>query len=145
MRFRKAEGGFTLVEILAAITLLALGLTTLLGMQRNYVDSYSRELNQAKAALYAQYLMTMYEAASPELSQPESSLENGLREFGYFDEPTFQEEAADLSDWTFELLISPVPVFEGLELLRRLDLTIRWSEQAGDRFQLVYFQRVQSQ
>ena len=79
--------GFTLVEIVVSVVILGLGLTALIGIQSNYIESYIREENLTRAAMYGQYIMSMIEI---EPDPPESGKENGrlegyLDNLGYFD------------------------------------------------------------
>lgn len=142
------EAGFTLIEIAAAVVLILFAFTTLTTLQLSFVDSYLRERSMTKAALYAQYLLTRYETATKPSNEMQNDglLEDALRQDGYFDQLDQQsvaEEMARIKGWIVRTVIvrQPIPPLE--DALRRIDLTIIWSNHPRDQFQVTYFVKSQ--
>lgn len=141
MKLRLAVSGFTLVEILAAVVILALALTTLIGLQTNYANAFINEENRLRAALYAQYIMTFIEI---EPSPPSSGSENGtltsrLRELGFFATEEGRELEDELDSWNFSQTVTDVEIPPSEAALLRVDLTVSWGESSNEQFLLVYF------
>lgn len=147
------EDGFTLIEILAAIMILAASLTILLGTQTNYVDAYIREENSTKAALYASYLMTFIEIQGEGIEEGTESgpLGTRLEQLGYFDE-TIRGEDTQLAGWSYLIETKPLDldlpfggegVNDRLELLlnrlKQVELKIYFSEEKNQHYALVYY------
>ena len=140
---KRSEAGFTLVEIVVSLVILSLGLTSLIGIQTNYIDSYLREENLSRAAMFAQYIMAMIEveAEPPDSGRKSGNLDSYLSEIGFFDGKYSSSSSGGLEDWKFELKVERtlVPFIPDPDLLRRIDLRIYWSEFDLDSFSLVYY------
>ncbi len=141
------EDGFTLLEIAIAVAILGVALVTLVGLQTRLIDSYVQEKNREQAALYAQYLMsiTQVQVEAPEVGTEEKDLESILREAGYFDNDRRRDFELMLDGWSYLRSVSSIsaPTVEGLppleDILRRIDLEIRWGEAEDESYRLVYF------
>lgn len=139
------ESGFTLVEILVAVFLLGIGLTTLIGMQSNYINAYTTEANKTRAALYANYIMTFSEInpVSPDIGSDTGDLKDKLSGLGFFDVDQLKSDNTDIlqdiAGWTYTINVSGVDIGPVPGLLKRIDLRVQWSENPGDSFNLVYF------
>ena len=141
----EAESGFTLVEIAISVAILGLALVTLIVMQTRFLDIHSREKNYTRATLYAGYLLTLIEV-SPDVPPTGSSsvdLFEALEDAGYFDDSAgklgSQSPEESLKGWTYEKQVTGVDIPPFEDILRRIDLTIRWGESERDRFTVVYF------
>lgn len=135
--------GFTLIEVALAVFILGLALTTLIGLQTRIVSLYVEERNITKAALYAQYLMSIIESSKvePEEGTVSEDLDSKLRESGYFEDlPNDSEERDNLRGWKYEMSILKIDVVPFEAPLLRIDLKINWGkEEEADGFSLVYF------
>ena len=135
------EGGFTLVEIAAAITLLGIGLTALIGLQIMYADRYYHERNLTRAALYAQYLVTDIET-NPTLPQPgakQSDLKEALENAGYFEAASDLVIPDSVDGWTMNQSVESIDVLDKQDALRRINLRVGWTESPHDSFELIYY------
>jgi prepilin-type N-terminal cleavage/methylation domain-containing protein len=146
VRNTPSESGFTLLEVAIAISMLGLALVTLIGLQSRITDNYVRERNLTKAALYAQYLMTLIETDTklPSEGSTDSDLSDALREAGYFevlDGKERQREMDAINGWhlTRRVTLMGIPPVE--DALRRIDLIVSWGPAPGDSFPLVYMIR----
>ena len=146
VRRTNSERGFTLIEISAAVVLILFAFTTLTTLQLGFVDNYIRERSMTKAALYAQYLLTPIEVANkpPDEGQSGGLLEDALRQAGYFeqlDPQSVQEEMTRIKGWMVRWTVTrqAIPPIE--DALRRIDMTIIWSNHPRDQFQITYYAR----
>jgi len=141
MRAENNSSGFTLVEIVVSVVILGMGLTSLIGIQSNYIDGYIREENLTRAAMYGQYIMSMIEVEvdPPESGKNSGNLDNYLKELGYFDENFKDGEHVSLDGWNFELDVESVDILLITDAMKRVDLTISWSEYDLDSFRLIYY------
>ncbi len=113
----RGQGGYTLIEIIVAFAILALGLTLLLGT----LSGATRQVRQAgdagRAALHAQSLLAEF----GELPQPgtrEGELENGRYRWHL-----------DVEPWTDPAPVSgPVRIDPNAARLLRLQLQLEWGE-----------------
>jgi len=139
-RSREAEG-FTLIEIAVSVAILGLALTTLVALNTRMLDTYFNERNRVRASFYAQYLLTMIDAAAeaPELGSKNDSLRDTLEENGYFDEDELKAEKDPPESWTYEREVSSIAIAELDDALRRIDLSINWGPGADESFSMVYF------
>ena len=132
-----------------AVALLGLAFSSLLTLQTFYLRSYVREKNRVQASLAAQYMMTMIEIEStpPDLETKSGSLADALSDYGYFDDETSKKEKATFANWDYERGVTkveiPIPTGkdEDQDLLRRVDLTIRWGSGADDKYSILYFMK----
>ena len=125
-RGRHAAGGFTLLEVLIAFSLLALGLGLLLAILSDGVRSVGRATESTRATLYAQGLLDSLGA--------DQRLQPG-RSQGEFEQGRYR--------WTLDIARFPVALpapagDAGLQdpaenLLYRVVLQIRWGEGGGER------------
>lgn len=146
-RFRvTASCGFTLLEIAVAISILGIGLATLVTLQTRYIAAYELESDRTFATLTAQYILTKLE------QNPESlvagtvggALKSRLEQDGYYDyksDLVKSEDHEHLDAWTYQLSIRPQDVPPNEDVLRRIDLTITWD---GGDLSFVYFVRTPS-
>ncbi len=135
------SAGFTLVEIIVSVVILGLGLTSLIGIQTNYIDSYLREDNLTRAAMFSQYILSMIEIEPdpPDSGKTSGRLESYLSEIGYFDGDFKKDEAVNLDGWEYTLEVQSVDVLVLTDAMKRVELTIRWSEFDLDSFNVIYY------
>lgn len=112
MKKRVAEKGFTLLEVMVAVALIAVALTTLLGSQSQSVSFANSAKFETMAALLAQSKM------SEITSQDAEELRSDSGDFG-----------DDYPGYTWEVSVSDLN-FEGLtnisDYLKQIDLTVSW-------------------
>ncbi len=137
--------GFTLVELAVSILILGSALTTLVTLQSSHLKAYLHERNLMKAALYAQYLMTMLEVGTepPEYGEEAGKLSEALDEVGYFSDEQMNTEKTDLESWEYVQRVSRFIEDETRDedRVRRIDLEVRWGPGAGETFSVVYYMR----
>jgi general secretion pathway protein I len=119
---RKEDPGFTLLEVMVAIALIAIALTAVLGSQSQSVSLAGEARFNTTAALLAQSKMAEIELQDPEDLTADS---------GDFDE--------DFPGYTWNLSVSNV-MFDRPENvsdhLKQVDLTISWGEDAQFQYAL---------
>ncbi|NNG08137.1 MAG: type II secretion system minor pseudopilin GspI [Desulfobacteraceae bacterium] len=119
---RKENRGFTLLEVMVAIALIAIALTAVLGSQSQSVSLAGEARFNTTAALLAQSKMAEIELEDPE----DLSTDSG--DFG-----------EDFPGYTWQLSVSDV-MFDRPENvsdhLKQIDLTISWGEDAQFQYAL---------
>jgi general secretion pathway protein I len=123
IRGRRGQGGYTLIEVLVAFGLLAVGLGMLLGALSNASKQVRASDEFGRAALHAQSLLDQAgvgEALS--VGQRDGELENGR--------------------YRWEMTVSPYrdpsapprqPLIVGAPQLLQLELTLRWGDGGPHR------------
>lgn len=132
--------GFTLVEVAVAVTILGLALTILIGLQTRTLDAFRHEEQLTRAALYAKYIMTMYELKVERIKEgtDQDSLREVLRRTQYFGKG-LSKEKADIEGWvviTESQKIRDEPI---LGKLTKLSLAVKWGDRDVDRYRLQYY------
>ena len=112
---RKEDGGFTLLEVMVAIALIAIALTAVLGSQSQSVSLAGEARFNTTAALLAQSKMAEIELQDPEDLTADSG------DFG-----------EDFPGYTWQSSVSNV-IFDRADNvsdhLKQVDLTISWGEE----------------
>ncbi|MCC6952603.1 MAG: prepilin-type N-terminal cleavage/methylation domain-containing protein [Deltaproteobacteria bacterium] len=147
--FKKARDectGFTLIEVLMAVSLLGLGLTTLIGVQTGFANQYLRERDLTRAALYAQYLISGIEGDGkvPSEGEKDSDLESALRDAGYFeglDNADGEKLRESMATWKVLIRTEKIDLPPMEDALRRIEVLINWGESELDNYSVVYFMR----
>ena len=107
-----ANKGFTLLEVMIAVALLAIALTTLLGSQSQSVSFANSAKFETMAALLAQSKMSEIAV------QDKDELNSGSGDFG-----------EDYPGYAWEVTVSDISI-EGVEnisdYLKQVDLTVTW-------------------
>lgn len=139
----KGASGFTMIELVVAVVLLGLALTTLISMQSNFAKSYFQEENRTKAALFAQYIMALIEVNEVPADgfSEDGSLEGKLEEVGFFNEKHQREDEVNLEGWNYEINTESIPVLEIEDALRKVELIISWGESEREKFPVVYYMK----
>ena len=114
-----ADAGFTLVEVIVALTVIAFAFVGLLGLHNRNIAMIATDQDYTRATLLARQFITEMELAE----FPEAGVRRG--EFG--NAPGFVWEA-DVQETE-------------LPSIRRVDLRVIWDERNPDACQLVYFIR----
>lgn len=134
--------GFTLLEITLSISVLSLGLVTLITLQTSYLSSYNSAENRSRAAIIGQYILNRIAVSKtpPEPGNKQGELVELLKTNGYMDYSSANDdEQQAILNWTYSLNVTPQEIPPFPDALRRVDLTISWSTHALDSFSLVYY------
>ncbi|MBW1999506.1 MAG: prepilin-type N-terminal cleavage/methylation domain-containing protein [Deltaproteobacteria bacterium] len=122
---RRSAGGFTLLEVMIAMAIIAIALTAVLGSQSQSISLASEARFNTTASLLAQAKMA-------ELDQvPVEELASDSGDFG-----------EDFPGYSWELSVGSV--FPGVpgeisDHLRRIDLTVSWGEDAVYQYSMRAF------
>ena len=124
-----------------AVAILGVALTTLIGLQTRLMGTLLQERNIFRATLAAQYLVTFYEIENepPEPGTTDGSLVEALRDRGYFDGETLEGLEEQFRDWTLTQEVTSVDYAEFEDILRRIELRVRWGEGSAEQHSVVLF------
>lgn len=139
---KRSSGGFTLVEVAVAIAILGAGLATLITLQTRMTDNFLRERSLFRATLAAQYLIGYIEIepAPPEVGANTGDLIEALQKDGYFDDMNdAQKVQEEMQGWLVEQRVTSVDYQDFSDILRRVELSVRWSDSPRDQVSLVLF------
>ncbi|KGQ20847.1 general secretion pathway protein I [Lysobacter dokdonensis DS-58] len=122
MSFHRRAAGFTLIEVILAFALLALGLTILLGILSGATKQVRWADDAGRAAMHAQTLIAQQGVGVP--------LEQGHKE-GVFEQGKFRW-TLDVEPWRDPSVVaeSPQPVDPNAAKMFALDLQVQWGDGA---------------
>jgi len=148
MKRHSDERGFTLIEIAVSVALIMIGLTTILVMQTNFLTSFFVERSMVRAALLSKRIFTEIELSGevPELGTESGRIDELLDDFDLEREERTRYER-EYEGWVYEQDVSNEELLAnvqaaGLEdVLRKIDLRLRWDEESGEEFRAVYYVR----
>ena len=118
----KEDGGFTLLEVMVAIALIAIALMAVLGSQSQSISLAGEARFNTTAALLAQHKLAEIESQDPEELTANS---------GDFEE--------DFPGYTWELAVSNVMLDQPENVsdhLKQIDLNIAWGEDEQYQYAL---------
>jgi prepilin-type N-terminal cleavage/methylation domain-containing protein len=137
------KGGFTLLELLFAVVILAAAMLPMYGLQSTALDRVLRSENELQATLIARQILSFIEGSEDKLRSTNARLTaletlrtvaSGAKGVTY--QPTNEELLNQyyvsfvIEPWTIELL--------GNTALFRLLLEVSWSDNPRDRLQFTY-------
>lgn len=127
LQYSKKDSGFTLLEVMIAVAIIAIVLVAVFGSQSQSLSLANDAKFSTTAALLAQRKIAEVEA--------ESSLDL-ISTSGDFGE--------DFPEYQWELNISDIPIseLESLDYLKQVDVTVRWGEQQQYRYELMLYRFV---
>jgi general secretion pathway protein I len=120
-RFFRRHSGFTLLEVMIAVAIIAIVLVAVFGSQSQSLSLANDAKFSTTAALLAQRKMAEVEM--------EDSLDvsSASGDFGE-DFPEYQ--------WELDISEVPLPGIEGLEFLKQVDVAVRWGDKDQFRYAL---------
>lgn len=135
------EAGFTLIEIIIAVLVLATALVTLLGLQAAAVERTIRDNNKQRAMFIARTILAAIESSEEpiepqDLSAPAADVIKKLAPEDSTDRDFLQE----ISQFDAHFVVEnwELPDIDP-KALKRVTLTISWSPAFQDSFQVNYF------
>ena len=145
------KSGFTLLEIMIAVMILAFSLTTLIGLQTSAVTQTLFTQKKYKAMLASRRIMAAIEL-SPDLLEPMEETGPIKQIEGLF--PSLQKLSKDKNDFDdllVKLKVEKVSINEILpeELqtkepkLHKIVLTVGWGDSPGSQLTTVYYAPIQ--
>ena len=122
MTLRRRAAGFTLIEVILAFALLALGLTILLGVLTGATKQVRWADDAGRAAMHAQTLLAQQNVGVP--------LQRGHTE-GDWEQARYRW-TLDVAPWRDPSIVSenPQPVDPGAPQMLSLDLRVQWGDGA---------------
>jgi general secretion pathway protein I len=125
------HSGFTLLEVMVAVAIIAIALTAVLGSQSQSVSLASEAKFNTTAPLLAQSKLSEIEVLDPD------DLRDDSGDFG-----------DDFPGYTWQYSVQPVD-FEkpenAADRLKRIDLTIAWGEGGSYKYLLSYYQFLENE
>jgi general secretion pathway protein I len=120
MNLRRRAAGFTLIEVILAFALLALGLTILLGILSGATKQVRWADDAGRAAMHAQTLIAQQGVGAP--------LEQGHKE-GDFEQGRYRW-TLDVEPWRDQSIVSdnPQPEDPNAAKMYALDLQMQWGD-----------------
>lgn len=140
----KQERGFTFVEVIIAVMLLAVATSVLIGLESSAVQRLIRDRNTQQAMLAARRIMSMIEIQQDNLTlanQIQGPVATVLSQIGA---PTITDEAERLAlePLNASVTIEPwTPPGNNIEenAMNRITLSIAWGPTPDEAFMIVYF------
>ena len=140
--------GFTLVEVVIAILVLAGSLVVLLGLQSSAVTKALRDRNQLQAMLAARHIFAAVEVFQQfddrDDTLPVYQLLRDLEALPDFGDSAEEEQLyagmearIQISEWENPEALAPLGA--DINLLKRIYLQIFWGESPDDQLEIVYF------
>ena len=142
----RSAAGFTLIEVLVALLVLATSLVVLLGLQSSSTQAALRSRNQTTAMLYARSFLAAVE--SDEIVVPESE-DTTLSLLELFDRHNLtaqisETERESLTRFTAHFVSRPKDILEYKGALQEIMLTISWGPSNQDSFTVNYYEPTES-
>lgn len=133
--------GFTLLEVIVAIMILASALVIILGMQSAVIDQSVRAQQEQQAMLLARRILARLETGHT--SVPDGTSEftgNEILEKFELESRESEERLERIEGLAVRTVVdySGVPGVD-LKAMRRILLTIAWGPTADDQFEAVFF------
>lgn len=138
------DGGFTFIEVMIALSLLAISSGILIKLEGSAIESTMRDRGAQQAMLAARRIMSMVEATEKNLSISSQTDVPILTLFSQMNipEPTSNEERQALDQLRATIQIQdwnlPIPNLTG-GAIQKLTLAISWSNNPQDVFVVTYF------
>ena len=127
--FKKMEQGFTLLEMMVSVTIIAVALTAVLGIQSRSISIASEAKFSITASLLAQGKMAEMEI---------NNLQDLVSDSGDFGE--------DYPGYTWQLTVNdalPDSSEYGYDNMKQIDLSVSWGEDAHYRYHLRLYRFLQ--
>ncbi len=150
-RAPSTQSGFTLIEILIALTVMAAASGVLIGMQSAAIARTFRDKNAQQGMLLARRIMASVEA-SGDNPQAVANFDNenaisALQKFG-IPEPTEAAEKKALAPFAVSMLVEefplPIPNMEP-EPMNKVTLRISWGTDIDQNFIVTYLMPIPKQ
>jgi prepilin-type N-terminal cleavage/methylation domain-containing protein len=144
---RRSESGFTLIEIVIAIMILAVSLTVLIGLQSASIERAVRDRATQQAMLLARSILAGIEAARDPI--PLGTIEGPALQLvqRFKAAPDGADFPPELDRFDASLQVEPVAiplVKDGVptvvpDAMKRILLTIIWGPDPTEQFPVLYF------
>ena len=141
----ESHSGFTLLEVMVAVAIIAMALVAALGSQTQSVSLASEAKFTTTSAFLAQRKMAEFETMDPE------DLISGSGDFGddfpgYFWNADVQDHTEKQYTWKAEVGYVSSEKPQGLSgYVKIIDLTVYWQDQEKYKYALVYHRFVPSE
>ncbi len=136
------EEGFTLIEIILAIMLLAAGLSVILGLQSSAVDQTIRDRNKEFALLAGRRILSTIETGDGdvEILEKDEPMNKLLQSFGAIDPNSKEDDLTRLAEFQGHIKVENWGIPEiNPNAMKKISLEISWSDSPRDMVQLIYF------
>lgn len=140
---RSSSLGFTLIEVIMAIVILASALTVLLGLQASIIERTIRDSNQKQAAMFTRQILAAIEseeaAGNPlAIQNTKATIEELL--VSILGGPYIFPEGVPVEDFTgiLDVTYAGIPSVNP-EALKRIEVTVLWSDLPQDKISVLLF------
>jgi prepilin-type N-terminal cleavage/methylation domain-containing protein len=138
---KQRNGGFTLIEILIAVVILALAVTTVSGLQSAALSGTRQSAHRVQALLIVRQIFALYDSVEPDIAEfsYEGTPSQVMQKLSQLDSPPGSLSDVD-SPYFVNVSLTPWSV-ENLPpgALWRLLVTVRWSNDPRDSLEVPYF------
>ncbi len=145
MRNRPTNRGFTLIEVIIAVMILAFSLTTLLGLQSSSTDQAIRTRNKQQAMLMARKIMSSVELQGSLIKPMKLSADaNQVLERFLMADPSEKKKKSEKTVAGLPLNADIAIEFWNMEGLPeksvlKIALVVSWSPNPADSVEVLYF------
>jgi len=135
---KKGREGFTLLEVMVAVAIIAMALVAALGSQSQSVTLASEAKFATTAAFLAQWKMAEFETMkSEDLSSDSGDFGDDFPGYGWKAE--VEDETIKDYQWKAEVgYVSKEEVKSPSENMKKIELTVFWADEDRFRYLLVY-------
>lgn len=142
---RRREAGFTFIEVVIALAVMASAAGIIIGMQGAALRRTARDFNAQQAMLVARRIMASIEAVDPKnfniQSQDNQPVSSVLQSLGITSQSD-QADSASLSQLSASLTVEewPIPLLQGTGLMNKIILRIFWGPGIDEALEVIYLQ-----
>lgn len=131
------EAGFTIIEVLIALFILAVSLVTLMGLQSAVISRSLRDSNNLQAMLYARRVLAQFESSTDKIELTDKTVK--AAELLTESDKEADGTEADLSKLEAHLKIEDWGYADKEKAMKRISLIVSWGPSDQESLSIYYF------